>query len=137
MKLKFNVKGAWPWSAPFISLLQGRKDEIILREDEQLHYIEDAAVEALALDGADTAMLESLLKILKNKIGVPGTKAQLKPSFDKEGHCEKMNIIVKWGGEFTHAGRYQSRDLGENFRKDYAILNKTLLKNISICSSSE
>lgn len=137
MKLKFNIKGAWPWSKPFISLLQGRQDEIILREDEQLRYIEAAADEAMAIEGADTDMLNSLKKILNKKIGVSGTKAQLKPSFGEDGHCEKLNIIVKWGGEFTHAGRYQSRDLGENFRKDYAILNKSLLKNATICSSSE
>lgn len=137
MKLKFNIKGAWSWSEPFIRLLQGRRDEIILREDEQLRYIETAADEAFAIEGADVEMLNSLKKILNKKIGVSGTKAQLKPSFDKEGHCEKLNIIVKWGGEFTHAGRYQSRDLGENFRKDYAILNKSLLKNATICSSSE
>lgn len=136
MKLKFNIKGAWAWSEPFIRLLQGRQDEIILREDEQLRYIETAADEALAIEGADVDMLNSLKKILSKKIGISGTKAQLKPSF-KDGHCEKLNIIVKWGGEFTHAGRYQSRDLGENMRKDYAILNKSILKDATICSSSE
>ena len=165
MKLKFNIKGSWSWSEPFIDLLQGRQDEIILRADEQLQYIADAADKALTFDGADVALLESLKKILGKKIGVSGTKAQLKPSFSSEGDgskCEKLNIIVKWGGEFTHAGRYQSRDLGENMRKDYDILNKyvsttvstclgsrkglrrvvpclcrSLLKNSSICSSSE
>jgi hypothetical protein len=65
-----------------------------------------------------------LKKILDKKIGVAGTKAQLKPTFGPDNKCEKLNIIVKWGGEFTHAGRYQSRDLGENMRKDYNILNK-------------
>jgi len=128
VKLKFNVKGSWGWSKPFIDLLQGRQDEIILRADEQLKYIADAADAALKLEGADKEMLESLKKILEKKIGIAGTKAQLKPSFstneDGESVCEKLNIIVKWGGEFTHAGRYQSRDLGENMRKDYAILNK-------------
>lgn len=128
MKLKFNIKGSWTWSKPFIDLLQGRQDEIILRADEQLQYIADAADTALCMEGCDEDMLRSLKKILEKKIGIAGTKAQLKPSFstDAEGNsfCEKLNIIVKWGGEFTHAGRYQSRDLGENMRKDYAILNK-------------
>lgn len=124
MKLKFNIKGSWSWSEPFIELLQGRKDEIILRADEQLRYISEAADKALAMEGSDTEMLESLKKILDKKIGVAGTKAQLKPSFNDDDYCEKLNIIVKWGGEFTHAGQYQSRDLGENMRKDYNILSK-------------
>jgi hypothetical protein len=124
MKLKFNIKGSWSWSEPFLDLLQGRKDEIILRADEQLQYIADAANKALELPGSDQEMLNSLKKILDKKIGVAGTKAQLKPTFGPDNKCEKLNIIVKWGGEFTHAGRYQSRDLGENMRKDYNILNK-------------
>jgi inositol hexakisphosphate/diphosphoinositol-pentakisphosphate kinase len=76
MKLKFNIKGAWPWSKPFIQLLQGRQDEIILREEEQLRFIETAANEALLLEGADIEMLNSMKKILDKKIGVSGTKAQ-------------------------------------------------------------
>lgn len=122
VKLKFNIKGSWSWSAPFIDLLQGRRDEIILRADEQLQFIADAAKEAMQHPEADQEMLASLNKILQAKIGVAGTKAQLKPTFHGD-KCEKLNIIVKWGGEFTHAGRYQSRDLGANMREDYAILN--------------
>ena len=131
MKIKFNIKSSWSWSGPFIELLQGRIDEIILRADEQLQYIADAADKALELENSDKDMLHSLKKILQNKIGVPGTKAQLKPTFHADGSCEKLNIIVKWGGEFTHAGRYQSRDLGENMRKDYAILNKYISTTLS------
>lgn len=127
MKLKYNIKGSWSWSAPFIDLLQGRRDEIILRADSQLQYIAEAADKALEHPDSDKEMLASLKKILEKKIGTSGTKAQLKPTFTGQGedaHCEKLNIIIKWGGEFTHAGRYQSMDLGDNMRKDYAILNK-------------
>lgn len=140
-KLKFNFKSEEIWSAPFISLLQGRTNEIILRDPEQLQYIANAADEALRMEGADVARLEQLKKIIKEKsstIANPnGTKAQLKPTFNKDGTVSKIVIVVKWGGEATHAARYQARDIGENMRKDYTIMNKNLLDHTHVFSSSE
>lgn len=115
MKLKYAFKGAW--SQPFITLLQGRRDEIILRQTKQIHYVYEAAETALQMEDCDVEKLESLKKILSKKAEVNGTKVQLKPSFDEEGNPEKIQVIVKWGGEYTHAARYQSRDIGENMRK--------------------
>jgi inositol hexakisphosphate/diphosphoinositol-pentakisphosphate kinase len=149
VKLKFNFKGTQPWVKPFIDLLQGRTDEIILRKEDQLQYISNAADAALKCPDADTEKLEQLKLILSKKLGFAGTKAQIKPSFNEQGECEKLGIVVKWGGEvrvkswgrnslplaeflfvcqFTHAGRYQSRDLGENMRKDLSIMNKSVAR---------
>jgi hypothetical protein len=58
-------------------------------------------------------------------MGKQGLKAQLKPSFKTEdGSLEKITIVIKWGGEFTHAARYQSRDIAENFAKDLRVMSK-------------
>lgn len=120
-KLKFNFKGDDLWTQPFITLLQGRTNEIILRDPEQLQYIADAANEALQIEGHNAEQLEQLIKIIKKKSAggetANGTKAQLKPSFNEAGECTKVVVVVKWGGEFTHAARYQARDIGENMRK--------------------
>ena len=99
MKLKFNFKGKDAWSDPFIDLLQGRKDEIILRQSEQLQYINEAADKSRQIEGADIEKLDQLTRILDSKVGQAGTKAQIKPSFDDDGECEKVQLIVKWGGE--------------------------------------
>ncbi|KAK4703060.1 inositol-hexakisphosphate/diphosphoinositol-pentakisphosphate 1-kinase, partial [Phenoliferia sp. Uapishka_3] len=155
-KLKFNFKGKDPWSKPFIELLQGRTNEIILRDPDQLQFIADAAEEAKQMAGSDSDQLEQLKKIIEKKKGVNGTKAQLKPGFSEDGTCEKVAVVVKWGGEFTHSARYQARDLGENMRKgkwvpllpsasisdvcvskDYTILNKSLLDHTHLYTSSE
>jgi len=132
-KMKFHFK-----SKPFIDLLKGQKEEIILRKSEQLKEVIKAADLAYELKSENMALLEQLKFILYKKSKLPGTKVQLKPSYNKEtGELKKFQLIVKWGGEFTHAGRHHSRDLGENLYKDLMIMNKKCLDNVKIYSSSE
>jgi inositol hexakisphosphate/diphosphoinositol-pentakisphosphate kinase len=47
---------------------------------------------------------------------VPGGSERTDPGAIPEG-LEKMQLVVKWGGESTHSSRYQSRDLGDAFKK--------------------
>ena len=209
MKLKFSFPAKEAWSQPFLRLLRGHREEIILRDPRQLQFIIAAAEESAAIEGVseDTLhKLEQLKEALGKKMGLPGTKAQLKPSFkkdkvkeDKDGKkdkdgaggdkkekkegkgedkkdkdkkekkedeagseeedeavraakvqdwlsrtpsasatgemvdadtstlrgadgmipegLEKMQLVVKWGGESTHSARYQARDLGDAFKK--------------------
>ncbi|KAH9938284.1 histidine phosphatase superfamily-domain-containing protein [Fomitopsis serialis] len=143
-KLKFSFPIDEPWTQPFVRLLNGEKEEIILRERSQLSHIQTAVEEAkgLGADGEDLAKLTQLSNALISKIELPGTKAQLKPVYSKKqaGHSRKLTkltLVFKWGGEFTHSARYQSRDLGENMKKDISIMNKDVLKNVKIYTSSE
>ncbi|KAF9075838.1 histidine phosphatase superfamily-domain-containing protein [Rhodocollybia butyracea] len=143
-KLKFNFPIGEPWTQPFVKLLNGETEEIILREKEQLTKIANAVNESKSLgaSGEELAKLTQLNSALFSKIDLPGTKAQLKPVYSKKlaGHVRsltKLTLVFKWGGEFTHAARYQSRDLGENMKKDISIMNKEVLQNVTIFTSSE
>lgn len=162
-KLKFNFPIGESWTQPFVRLLNGEREEIILRESTQLSWIATAVDEAkcLGADGEDLAKLALLNSALFKKINLPGTKAQLKPVFSKKFGNEprkltKLTLVFKWGGEvrvsepglndweltffliqFTHAARYQSRDLGENMKKDISIMNKDALNNVKVFTSSE
>jgi inositol-hexakisphosphate/diphosphoinositol-pentakisphosphate 1-kinase len=132
-KLKFNFPIGEAWTQPFVTLLNGEKEEIILREKEQLRRIAIAVEEAkrLGADGEDLNKLTLLNNALFSKIELPGTKAQLKPVYSKKAAGQprklvKLTLVFKWGGEFTHSARYQSRDLGENMKKDISIMSKHL-----------
>ncbi|KAI0005061.1 cortical actin cytoskeleton protein asp1 [Russula compacta] len=143
-KLKFNFPIGESWTQPFVTLLNGEKEEIVLREREQLSRIASAVEEAkrLGADGEDLNKLTLLNNALFSKIELPGTKAQLKPVYSKKAAGQprklvKLTLVFKWGGEFTHSARYQSRDLGENMKKDISIMNKDVLNNVKIYTSSE
>ncbi|KIL70080.1 hypothetical protein M378DRAFT_156134 [Amanita muscaria Koide BX008] len=143
-KLKFNFPIGESWTQPFVALLRGEKEEIILREKEQLQEIAVAVDDAkrLGATGEDLTKLTALNNALFSKIDLPGTKAQLKPVYSKrqagqQRKLTKLTLVFKWGGEFTHSARYQSRDLGENLKKDISIMNKEVLQNVKIFTSSE
>jgi inositol-hexakisphosphate/diphosphoinositol-pentakisphosphate 1-kinase len=147
-KLKFNFPIGESWTQPFVALLNGETEEIILREKEQLRWIATAIEEArnLGANGEELNKLTQLSNALFSKIDLPGTKAQLKPVYSKRqlGQARKLTkltLVFKWGGEvscyfapqlllslnclqFTHSARYQSRDLGENLKKDISIMSE-------------
>ncbi|KAG5350656.1 hypothetical protein C0989_009936 [Termitomyces sp. Mn162] len=143
-KLKFNFPVGESWTEPFVTLLNGETEEIILRDKEQLTLIAAAVAKAknLGADGEELAKLTQLNTALFSKIDFPGTKAQLKPVYSKRHARQprrliKLTLVFKWGGEFTHSARYQSRDLGENLKKDITIMNREVLQNVKIFTSSE
>ncbi|CAD6946725.1 unnamed protein product [Tilletia controversa] len=137
-KLKRSFKVKEPWTAPLLALLQGRREEIILRTE--LELVSDAAAEALKLPGANKKDLELVIEIIDLKKSFEGTKVQIKPSFQKDredGELEKVQLIIKWGGEFSHAAKYQAKDYGLAMRKDMLIMNEAALRNTTVYTSSE
>jgi hypothetical protein len=86
-----------------VTLLNGEREEIILREKTQLNFIAVAVQEAKSLgaDGEDLVKLTQLSNALFSKIDLPGTKAQLKPVYSKRQagqvrRLTKLTLVFKW-----------------------------------------
>lgn len=189
-------------SQPFVDLLKGHQEEVVIKGKVALSSVSDAVRLAMAEGLEDMEKLKLLRTSLDKKGTWPGTKVQIKPMFRKrkpeemrdqdspsasagppgeptseellspttsEGAPEsdplrgsqtrsdsisgptfsrfsaaendlildKLQLVIKWGGEPTHAARYQSQDLGLNMRDDLKLMNKEALSNVRLFTSSE
>ena len=181
---------------PFVELLKGHQEEILLKGEAALGSILNAVQVAMQEGIEDPEKLSLLRTSLARKGAWTGTKVQIKPMFRKrktEGSSEstnvqvdtpqfkssnlqgtsniselqdlertptrsdslagvtlsrfsavendlildKLQLIIKWGGEPTHSARYQSHDLGENMRNDLLLLNREALNDVRVFTSSE
>lgn len=180
---------------PFIDLLKGHQEEVLLIGEPALASVIQAVDVAYLQGVEDREKLRALRNVLVKKGSWAGTKVQIKPMFRKkkqepapeaeestqpgeqtgedtpiapgtdtgkrEGRSpkrhdsisevtmskftaaeeslvlDKLQLIVKWGGEPTHSARYQSQELGENMRNDLMLLNRDILDEVHVYSSSE
>ncbi|KAJ2057770.1 inositol hexakisphosphate and diphosphoinositol-pentakisphosphate kinase [Coemansia sp. S146] len=128
-------------AAPVMSLLGGLRTEVVLRTLPELQRALNALWQARdeGKDGDEPVPgLKHLIDVLERKIDMLGTKVQLKPQ--KKKGCktvDQVQLVLKWGGECTHAGTEQSQDLAENMRRDLLLINPTLLDDIKLYSSTE
>ena len=185
---------------PFVDLLKGHDEEVLLKGEGALNSVTNAVKVALEQGEEDSEKLQLLKTALAKKGSWTGTKVQIKPMFRKRkeeitirpggetqknsapntplasddsmmdprdeqtdprefAHArndstsgvtlsrfaaaendltlDKLQLIIKWGGEPTHAARYQSHDLGENMRNDLLLLNKEILDDVRVFTSSE
>ena len=187
---------------PFIELLKGHEEEVLLIGEAALDSVIAAADIAMREGIEDREKLRTLRNVLAKKGGWTGTKVQIKPMFRKRKPEElqptdvllapevpapakpaeevasqskpednidndamgrsptrhdsvsgvtlsritaaenslvldKLQLIVKWGGEPTHSARYQAQELGENMRNDLFLMNREVLDEVHVFSSSE
>ncbi|PVU94118.1 hypothetical protein BB559_003086 [Furculomyces boomerangus] len=127
-------------SYKIVALLNGSRSEKVFRDRKDLEMVLNAVNESL-LDLPLTEIrgdLESIKDTLERKINLLGTKVQLKPKFTKStGEVFDVQMVIKWGGEITHAGLLQTLDLAENVKKDLKLLNHKLLNDVKAYRSSE
>ncbi|KAK9358545.1 histidine phosphatase superfamily-domain-containing protein [Lipomyces starkeyi] len=131
-KIKFSF-----YSPIFIALLKSHKEEVIIRGREPLQEVLDATRVAEKENVEDMGKLAQLAHALERKMDFAGTKVQIKPVLNDNMDVEKVQLIIKWGGEPTHSARYQSSDLGDQMRKDILLMNRRVLDDVMVFTSSE
>ncbi|MCJ1477013.1 hypothetical protein MMC13_005684 [Lambiella insularis] len=176
---------------PFVDLLRGHQEEVLLKGEAALNSVLDAVKIAMKQGIEDREKLALLRTSLARKGAWTGTKVQIRPMFRKKIPEEmtsndrsqyetsgaeklmvnteeqpiertptrsdslagitlsrfsaaendlildKLQLIIKWGGEPTHSARYQSQDLGENMRNDLLLMNREALGDVRVFTSSE
>lgn len=133
-KFKYSFK-----SPLFISLLKGHKEEVIIRAVPDLQVVLETVKIAEEKQLEDLKKLKQLRGALEKKIDFPGTKIQLKPSLNSENPdvVDKVQFILKWGGEPTHSARFQASDVGEQMGQNIKLLSREALKDVKVYTSSE
>ena len=193
-------------SEPFVDLLKGHQEEVLLKGEAALASVKAAVRVAMSQKLEDHDKLKLLRNALARKGAQPGTKVQIKPMFRKrkqeevmespvtpvaasvkaqdsilEGdqlklsaNCnndravspealrdqtrsdsisnvtfsrfsaaendltlDKLQLVIKWGGEPTHSARYQAQDLGQYMRDDMKLMNREVLNDVRVFTSSE
>lgn len=133
-KFKYSFR-----SPLFISLLKGHKEEVIIRAVPDLQVVLETVKIAEEKQLEDLKKLKQLRMALEKKMEFPGTKIQLKPSLNSENPevVDKVQFILKWGGEPTHSARFQATDVGEQLRQNIKLLNREALNDVKVYTSSE
>ena len=112
------------------------ENEILVSGGSNLHIIVSNLESTLSTPAITPELkrLELLLRVLKQRLLSPDTKFQLR----KIKKTPKiLMLILKWGGEFTHAARHQSIVLGEQLRNELAVMNRKIIHNFHVYSSGE
>ncbi|KAJ2824049.1 inositol hexakisphosphate and diphosphoinositol-pentakisphosphate kinase, partial [Coemansia erecta] len=123
-------------SPAVVALLGDSPTEVVLRSPDDLSRALAALDTARRCPHPDDPLqrIGHVRDVLARKIAMPGTKVQIKP---QRSPAASVQLVLKWGGECTHAGTVQSQDLGENMRKDLLLINRSLLDDVRIFSSGE
>ena len=117
---------------------KGHREEVIIRAVPDLQVVLETVKIAEAKGLEDLNKLKQL-RIALEENGLPRYQNPAQTNIKRRNPevVDKVQLILKWGGEPTHSAKHQATDVGEQMRQNLQLLNREALDDVKVYTSSE